>query len=102
MARKKLAVVADPYTSTLYRMLGAIALGAKDSDEARRALEELSTRDDVGVVLVAAEYYKNIEDDVRRLYKERKDLVITILPSPREKGKPMNVQYELLRALGMA
>jgi len=101
MVEKRIAVIADPYTASLYKLLGVFVREADTSGKARRFLEELARQEDIGLVFIAAEYYDVLEEAIKSIRRERKDLVIAVLPTPREKGKPMDVQRELLRALGM-
>jgi len=102
LVEKKVAVIADPYVSAFYRMLGFLAFRANSPEEARRALGDLLAREDVGLVFVAAEYYEGLgEDFLDGVQRKRPDLIVTVLPTPRERGKPMDVQKELLKALGM-
>ena len=102
MAEKRIAVVADPYIAALYRMLGLLSFTASSVDEAKKVLMELLSRGDVGIVFIAAEYYSGLGEEVlRAVESKRPDLIVTVLPTLREKGKPMDVQRELLKALGM-
>lgn len=102
MTEKRIAVIADPYIATFYRMLGLQSFTAKSVEEAKRLLTEILAREDIGIVFVAAEYMAGIDEEfLARLTAKRPDLIVTTLPTPREKGKPMDVQKELLKALGM-
>ncbi len=101
MRRVKLAVVADSYTSSVFRLLGAEVYVAENLEEARDALRKLTERADVGLALVAAEYYEKLQPEIDRLAKERPEMIVAKLPTMREKGKPLDVQRELLKALGM-
>ncbi len=101
MARRGIAVVADPYTAQLYRIIGARAYEASSKEEAVRALREVEADPTIGVLLVASELYDQVEDEVERLRRRRSDLVVSRLPTLRSPGRPMDVQRELLRALGM-
>ncbi len=101
MPEKKIAIIADPYTASLYRLLGATVYEAPTSGAAEKALEEISKREDIGLVFIAAEYYDVLEESISSLRKKRKDITVSILPTVREKGRPMDVQKELLKALGM-
>ncbi len=101
MAVKKVAVVADPYTVYALRLLGAEGYPASDPREAAERLREIAAREDIGLVLLSAEYYEDAEEAVRRLREERPDMIVARLPTVREPGEPMNVQKELLKALGM-
>ncbi len=102
MVEKHIAVIADPYVSSFYRMAGLYSFNAHNVEDAKGVLNELVAREDIGVVLVSAEYYEKLEREfLEGIRKKRPDLVISVLPTLREKGKPMDVQQELLRALGM-
>ena len=102
LVEKRIAVIADPYVASFYRMIGALSFKARSTEEARRLLLELLSREDVGVVFVAAEYYEGLgEETLGIVQRKRPDLIVAALPTPRERGKPMDVQKELLKALGM-
>ena len=101
MVEKKIVVIADPYTAALYRLLGVTVYEAATSGEARRALADAIEREDTGIVFIAAEYYTVLEEDISAARRKRKDIIISTLPTIRERGKPMDVQKELLKALGM-
>ncbi len=101
MPEKKIAVIADPYTASLYRLLGVTVYEASTSGEAEEALEKITSVEDIGLVFIAAEYYDVLEEAIKKARKKRRELIISILPTVREKGKPMDVQRELLKALGM-
>jgi len=102
LPEKRIAVIADPYMATLYRMIGLQVFRARSPEEARRLLLDLLAREDIGIVFVAAEYYSALgEDTLALVQRKRPDLIVTGLPTIREKGKPMDVQRELLKALGM-
>lgn len=102
MVEKHIAVIADPYISSLYRMAGLYSFIVHNVENAREVLNELVAREDIGVVLISAEFYEKIEREfLEGIRRKRPDLVISVLPTLREKGKPMDVQQELLRALGM-
>ncbi len=102
MVEKKIAVIADPYVAAFYRMLGFNTFRATGPEEARRILSDLLAREDIGLVFVAAEYYEGLGDEfLAMVQRKRPDLIVTVLPTPRERGKPMDVQKELLKALGM-
>ena len=101
MAAKKVAVVADPYTVYALRLLGVVGLPASDPREAAQRLRDAAVREDIGLVLLSSEYYDDVEEEVRRVIQERPDLIVARLPTVREPGQPMNVQKELLKALGM-
>jgi V/A-type H+-transporting ATPase subunit F len=101
MPSRKVAIVADPYTAQLYRLVGAKAFEASTRHEAVEALRKVATDAEIGLVLVAAEIYDQVEDEVERLRKTRRDIIVSRLPTLRSPGKPMDVQRELLRALGM-
>jgi len=101
LEKRHIVVVADPYTAYALRLIGAESYPVDSAEEARRVLAELEAREDVGLVLVSAELFEEISDSVERLQRSRGDIIIARLPTVREPGKPMDVQKELLRALGM-
>ena len=101
MARRAVAVIADSYTAQLYRLMGAIAYEASTVEEAARALREVESNANVGVLLVASELYDQLADEIEAVRRRRADLIVSRLPTLRSPGKPMDVQRELLRALGM-
>jgi len=101
LPRTRVAVIADSYTSSLFKLVGAEIFNADTLDAARKALQEVAKRADIGLVLIAAEYYDMLTQDIAQVEAGRSDLIIAKLPTIREKGKPMNIQRELLRALGM-
>ncbi len=101
MAESRIAVVADPYTAQLFRMTGLLVYEATSREEALKALEDLERTPDVKLVLIAAELYDQVSDAVDALRRRRRDVVVSRLPTLRSPGRPMDVQRELLRALGM-
>lgn len=103
MPAKHVAIVADPYTVYAFRLLGFEGHAVSSPEEARRAVESLIPREDVGLVLVASEYFSEplVAEAIEQFKSTRLDAIIARLPTIREPGKPMDVQRELLRALGM-
>ncbi len=101
MAMKKLAIVVDPFLAPLYRLIGATVYVADSVEEARNALRDIESNPDIGLVLIAAEFYEQMTEAIVRLEKKRPDMLVSRLPTVRERGKPLDVQRELLKALGM-
>jgi V/A-type H+-transporting ATPase subunit F len=101
LEKRHVAVVADPYTVYAFRLIGAEGYTAVTPREVEEALREIAAREDIGLVLVSAELYDDSENTIERLLRERGDLVVARLPTVREPGQPMDVQKELMRALGM-
>ncbi|KSW12167.1 hypothetical protein CF15_05240 [Pyrodictium occultum] len=101
MAARRVVVVADTYTVYAFRLLGVEGYSVNSPREAARVVESLIPREDVGLVLLSAEYFDEAREAVDRFRRARSDAVIARLPTVREPGRPMDVQRELLRALGM-
>ncbi|ABM80639.1 V-type ATP synthase subunit F [Hyperthermus butylicus] len=101
MAERKLIVIADPYTVYAFRMLGVEGYPVGNAEEARGVLRSLQSRRDVAIVFVSAELYDELAGDIETLEKANPSIVVSRLPTLREPGKPLDVQKELLRALGM-
>lgn len=101
MEKRHIVAVADPYTVYALRLIGVEGYPANTATEARKIIRELEIREDVGLVLVSAELFDAVEDAIEQLQRSRSDIVVARLPTVREPGKPMDVQKELLRALGM-
>lgn len=101
MSLGRIVVVADPYTVYAFRMLGAEGYPVNSVEEARRVLRELAAREDIAILFVSAELFDQLREDVEWLEKTNPTMVVSRLPTLREPGKPMDVQRELLRALGM-
>ena len=101
MSLKRVVVVADPYTVYAFRMLGAEGYPVNTLEEARRVLHRLAARGDVAILFVSAEFYDKLASEIEAIEKANPTMVISKLPTVREPGKPMDVQTELLRALGM-
>jgi V/A-type H+-transporting ATPase subunit F len=101
LSPKRVVVVADPYTVYAFRMLGAEGYPVNSIDEARKVLRELAVREDIAILFISAEFYDELSKDIEFIEKNNPTLVVSRLPTIREPGKPMDVQKELLRALGM-
>lgn len=101
MEKRHIVAVADPYTVYALRLIGVEGYPVTSTEEARKVIKELEIREDVGLVLVSAEIFDDIREAIDELQRNRSDIVIARLPTVREPGKPMDVQKELLKALGM-
>lgn len=101
MEKRHIVAVADPYTAYALRLIGVEGYPVDSIDEAKKVLKNIEVREDVGLVLVSAEFFDDVKDVVEELQRSRSDLVVARLPTVREPGKPMDVQKELLKALGM-
>jgi len=100
MPEKRIVVVADEYTAIPFRMLGVDVRIVHSGDEARRVVEELVEKPDVGVILVASDYGDAVKDILDKVARERSDLVVTLLPTLKNPGKPVDMRRLLLQALG--
>ncbi len=100
MPEKRIVVVADEYTVIPFRMLGVDVRVVHSGEEARRVVEELIEQPDVGVVLVASDYSDAVRDIMDRVARERSDMVVTVLPTLKNPGKPVDMRRLLLQALG--
>lgn len=100
MAEKKIVVIADEYTAIPFKMIGIEAYPVKSGEEARKLLEQLIEREDVGVVLVASDYRSAVEDIMEKVARERSDMIVTTLPTLKNPGKPVDMRRLLLQALG--
>jgi V/A-type H+-transporting ATPase subunit F len=101
LEKRHIVAIADPYTVYALRLIGVEGYPVTSSEEAKRILKNIELREDVGLVLVSAEIFDEISDAISALQRGRSDLVVARLPTIREPGKPMDVQKELLKALGM-
>jgi len=101
LAAKHIVVIADPYTVYAFRLLGAEGYVVSSPEEVAKVIEELVPREDIGLVLLSAEYYDEAREAIERFRRLHDDVVVARLPTVREPGKPMDVQKELLKALGM-
>jgi V/A-type H+-transporting ATPase subunit F len=102
LAEKHIAVIADPYVASMFRLLGLYSFSVSSEAEARAVLNELVSREDIGMIFVAAEIYQQLSEEfLASIRRQRPDLIISGLPTIYERGKPMDVQKELLKALGM-
>lgn len=101
MEKRHIVAVADPYTVYALRLIGVEGYPVDTAAEAKKVIRELKVREDVGLVLVSAELFDKVGDAIEELQRNRNDIVIARLPTVREPGKPMDVQKELLKALGM-
>ncbi|AEM37931.1 Vacuolar H+transporting two-sector ATPase F subunit [Pyrolobus fumarii 1A] len=100
MPEKRIAVIADEYTATAFRLIGVEAYVAKDSGEARKILQKLLESTEVGVILVSNEYADAVKDIVEKIGDERSDVVVAMLPTLKSPGKPVDMRRLLLQALG--
>jgi len=101
LEKRHIVAVADPYTVYALRLIGVEGYPVNAATEAKKVIRELEIREDVGLVLVSAELFDAVEDAIEQLQRSRSDIVVARLPTVREPGQPMDVQKELLKALGM-
>jgi len=89
----EIAVIGDEITVTGFRLCG-VKMGYVPEDEGalREILDSLSKLDEVGIIVITDEYAFKIREEILRVMRERKKIVLT-LPTT-EKG--MEVRKELI------
>jgi vacuolar-type H+-ATPase subunit F/Vma7 len=61
------AVILDPYTAQLFRLAGLLVYEASTREEAVKAIREVEARRDVALLLVAAELYDQVAEELEAL-----------------------------------
>ncbi len=97
----RIVVVGDEHSLLPFRLAGADTIEASSWDEAKRVIEEqLSTKGDVSIVLLAAHL---IPEEKRGEFKElasRMGFTLLSLPTKWAPPKPVDMKKMLLEALG--
>ncbi len=103
MPKRHVAVISDKYIATAFRLIGVESYPVKGVVDAAKALEEVAKREDIGIVLVASEFFgdKRVQEKIREVLRERPEILISRLPTPRSPGKPVDMRKKLLQALGI-
>ncbi|NPA04915.1 MAG: V-type ATP synthase subunit F [Crenarchaeota archaeon] len=103
MPKRHVAVISDKYIATAFRLIGVESYPVKTPREAAEALEKIARREDIGIVLVASEFYgdKAVQERIKLVLRERPEMLISKLPTPRSPGKPVDMRKKLLQALGI-
>jgi V/A-type H+-transporting ATPase subunit F len=96
---QKLAVVGDRANVPLFRSIGAVTVEASNEEEALRAVESLSSRPDVGLVVVLRHVISDEEEFRRKA--EKFGVPLLVLPTRWSRVEPINVDKLIARALGM-
>jgi len=103
LPEKYVAIIADEYIATAFKIIGVESHTVKSSKEAALKLRELLRREDIGIIFVASEFFdsKEVETLVELARKERPEILVSKLPTPKNPGKPIDMRKKLLQALGM-
>ena len=103
MPEKRVAIIADEYIATAFKIIGVESYAVKNTEEAASKLRELLQREDIGIIFVASEFFgsREVEAAVKLARRERPEILVSKLPTPRSPGKPVDMRKKLLQALGM-
>jgi len=103
LSEKRIAVIADEYVATAFKIIGVESYVVKNAGEAALKLRELLKREDIGIIFVASEFFdsKEVEDIVKLAKREKPEILVSKLPTPRNPGKPIDMRKKLLQALGI-
>lgn len=103
MPEKRIAVIADEYVATAFKIIGVESYAVKNVEEVVPLLRKLLQREDIGIIFVASEFFdsREVEAIVELARRERPEILVSKLPTPRSPGKPVDMRKRLLQALGM-
>ncbi|HRZ86685.1 MAG TPA: V-type ATP synthase subunit F [bacterium] len=76
----KIAVISTPQLARGFALLGVESYGVEDAASAKRRVDELVKRDDIGLVLVAERYYVQLQDELLKMRLEVERPVIMDIP----------------------
>ena len=98
---QKLAVIGDEHLVLAYRMLGAETFVAHTAEEMMEILKELLAREDIGVILVTRDLVEPVMEDFSRIASRVKPPIVSILPTMKAPGEPVDMRKLLMKALGV-
>lgn len=103
MPERRIAIIADEYVAAAFKIIGVESYAVKNAKEAASELRKLLQREDIGIIFVANEFFgsKEVEAVVKLARRERPEILVSKLPTPRSPGKPVDMRKKLLQALGM-
>ncbi|MHA1722713.1 MAG: V-type ATP synthase subunit F [Candidatus Baldrarchaeia archaeon] len=92
----QIAVIADQDTAIGFKLAGVgLTYPVTSIEEARRALERLSKRDDIGTIIITERLADNLRDLIKELYKKT-SLIIVEIP---DKYGPIEREVDPIREL---
>jgi len=96
MVKMQIAVIADQDTVIGFKLAGVgLIYPVTSIEEARRALERLSKRDDIGTIIITERLADNLRDLIKELYKKT-SLIIVEIP---DKYGPIEREVDPIREL---
>jgi len=96
MVKMQIAVIADQDTAIGFKLAGVgLIYPVTSIEEARRALERLSKRDDIGTIIITERLADNLRDLIKELYKKT-SLIIVEIP---DKYGPIEREVDPIREL---
>ena len=92
----KIAVIADQDAAIGFKLAGVgLTYPVTSIEEARRTLERLSKRDDIGTIIITERLADNLRDLIKELYKKT-SLIIVEIP---DKYGPIEREVDPIREL---
>lgn len=92
----QIAVIADQDTAIGFKLAGVgLIYSVTSIEEAQRALERLSKRDDIGTIIITERLADNLRDIIKELYKKT-SLIIVEIP---DKYGPIEREVDPIREL---
>ena len=97
----KFVVVTDSDRASGFRLAGVDVLEADTSDQAKKVIQPLLYKDDIGIVAVNEEFMLSLDEKIMdRIEKMHRPLVIPIPAKSRELDRRSYIERLLRKAIG--
>jgi V/A-type H+-transporting ATPase subunit F len=97
----KFVVVTDSDRASGFRLAGVDVLEADTSDQAKKVIQPLLYKDDIGIVAVNEEFMLSLDEKIMdRIEKMHRPLVIPIPAKTRELDRRSYIERLLRKAIG--